>query len=220
MVPRFDRPYWLRNCRRFRVEAPDHRLGTVDDVGFGADGEPAVLIVRAGLFKRRVGRVPVDQIETIVPEEEKVVLHRSPRIFWQGEERAREESTTEEPLGPPALPGAPAAEQTAARWAPPSLSASASARPSAPGREVAPPLPHERPAEVALTLEEAKAAIRAAGGDVYQVGFLARAYLRQREEEPESAATAAARERLCTLVTKRLKDCKLLASHGRFELLA
>jgi hypothetical protein len=42
-----------------------------------------VLIVRAGLFKRRVARVPVDQIETIVPEEEKVILHRSPRIFWE-----------------------------------------------------------------------------------------------------------------------------------------
>lgn len=83
MLPGFDRAYWLRNCQRFQVEAPDHRLGTVDDVGFGADSEPAVLIVRAGLFKRRVGHVPVDQIETIVPEEEKIILHRSPRIFWQ-----------------------------------------------------------------------------------------------------------------------------------------
>ena len=83
MLSRFDRPYWLRNCRRFQVEAPDQRLGRVDDVGFGADGEPAVLIVRAGLFTRRVRRVPVDQVERIVPEEEKVILHRSPRIFWQ-----------------------------------------------------------------------------------------------------------------------------------------
>jgi hypothetical protein len=83
MLPGFDRAYWLRNCQRFQVEAPDHRLGTVDDVGFGADSEPAVLVVRAGLFKRRVGHVPVDQIETIVPEEEKIILHRSPRIFWQ-----------------------------------------------------------------------------------------------------------------------------------------
>jgi hypothetical protein len=63
-------------------------------------------------------------------------------------------------------------------------------------------------------------AIRAGGGDVIQVGFLARAYLRQREEEPESAETAAARERLCALVAKRLKDRKLLAPDGRFELLA
>jgi len=83
MLTGFDRAYWLRNCQRFQVEAPDRRLGTVDDVGFGADSEPAVLIVRAGLFKRRVGHVPVDQIEKIIPEEEKIILHRSPRIFWQ-----------------------------------------------------------------------------------------------------------------------------------------
>ena len=219
MLPGFDRAYWLRNCRRFQVEAPDRRLGTVDDVGFGADGEPAVLILRAGLFRRRVGHVPVDQIEAIVPEEERIVLHRSPRIFWQSEERAREESATVEPLQPSVPPGAPGPEETVAPASPSAPPASASARPSGLGREAAPFRPGERPAEVALTLEEAKRAIRAAGGDVIQVGFLARAYLRQREEEPESAATAAARERLCELVATRLRDRKLLAPEGRFELL-
>jgi len=135
------------------------------------------------------------------------------------EEPTSEGPATEEPTQPPAPPGAPAAEQTAAPGAPPAEPASGFARPSAPGGEVAPALPEEPPARVSLTLEEAKTAIRAAGGDVIEAGFLASAYLRHREEEPESAETAAARERLCELVATRLRDRKLLAPEGRFELL-
>jgi hypothetical protein len=126
-------------------------------------------------------------------------------------ERAREEPAREPPTRPPAPPGAPAAEQAAAAAASPARPASSSVHPSA---------PEEGASSLSLTLEEAKRAIRAAGGDVIQVGFLARAYLRQREEEPESPETTAARERLCALVTRRLKDRRLLAPDGRFELLA
>jgi hypothetical protein len=134
-------------------------------------------------------------------------------------ERAGEAPATEGPTQPPAPLGAPAAEQTAAPGPPPAPPAGSSARPSAPGDEGAPTLSGEPPAELSLTLEEAKRAIRVAGGDVIQVGFLARAYLRHREEEPESAETAAARKRLWVLVAKRLKDRRLLAPDGRFELL-
>jgi hypothetical protein len=218
VLPRLDRADWLRNCRRFRVEASDRRLGTVEDVGFGADSEPAVLIVRACLCRRRVGHVHVDQIETIVPEQERIILRRSPRIVWH-EEGGREGAAAEEPLQPSASPGAPGGSRPWPLGAPPAHHAGAAARPSAPGGGAAPPFPGVRPAEVALTLEEAKTAIRAAGGDVIQVGFLARAYLRQREEGPESAETAAARERLCELLTTRLRDRQLLALEGRFELL-
>jgi hypothetical protein len=158
VFPRFDRAYWLRNCRRFRVEAPDRRLGTVADVGFGADGEPAVLIVRADLFRRRVGHVPVDQVEAIVPEEERIILCPSTEIFWQGEGRAREEPATEEALRPPRL-SRPRPGRSSPRVP------RASARP-APGREAARVLPGERPEELALTLEEVRTAIRAAGSDV------------------------------------------------------
>jgi len=134
-------------------------------------------------------------------------------------ERAREGPAIEEPTQPPERARAPAAKQTAAPAAPPVKPTSSSAHASVPGEE-APSLADEPPAELSLTLEEAKTAIRAGGGDVIQVGFLARAYLRQREEEPESAETAAGRERLCALVATRLKDRKLLAPDGRFELLA
>lgn len=97
--------------------------------------------------------------------------------------------------------------------------ASEFSRPYAPGGEAVPALPAEPPPALSLTIEEARAAIRAAGGDVIQVGFLARAYARQRSEEPESGETAAARRRLSELVAKRLRDRKLLEPDGRFELL-
>jgi hypothetical protein len=83
----------------------------------------------------------------------------------------------------------------------------------------APPAPEpELPAKLSLTLDEAKAAIRAAKGDVIQVGFLAGDYKRHREEDPGSGETAAARAQLCELIAKRLRDRKLLAPDGVFEL--
>jgi hypothetical protein len=136
-------------------------------------------------------------------------------------ETARQEQTTEEPISEePTEPSAPAAsaqaEPVAGR---PGHPASAFARPYAPEEEVAPALTAEPPQAVWLTIDEAKTAIRAAGGDVIQIGFLARAYLRQREEEPAGREATAARKRLCDLVAKRLEDRKLLAPDGRFELL-
>jgi hypothetical protein len=74
------------------------------------------------------------------------------------------------------------------------------------------------PAKVSLTLDEAKDAIRAAKGDVIQVGFLAGVYKRRQAEDPRSGETAAARAQLCEVIAKRLRDRKLLASGGAFEL--
>jgi len=76
----------------------------------------------------------------------------------------------------------------------------------------------EVPAQVTLTIDEAKGVIKEAGGDVIQVGFLASAYRRNLEEDPESSETAASRNRLRELVGKRLKDRGLLASNGALEL--
>jgi len=124
-----------------------------------------------------------------------------------------------EPAQPPVPPPPPEAEPPAPASARPGQPASGFARPYSQEKEAAPALPGEPPAAVSLTIDEAKAAIRAAGGDVIQIGFLARAYLRQREEEPAGREAAAARQRLCDLVAKRLEDRKLLAPEGRFELL-
>jgi hypothetical protein len=88
-----------------------------------------------------------------------------------------------------------------------------------PEPEPAPPAPvEELPAKVSLTLDEAKAAIRAANGDVIQVGFLAGVYRRHHEEDSRSRETVAARAQLCELIAKRLRDRKLLAPEGVFEL--
>jgi outer membrane biosynthesis protein TonB len=82
----------------------------------------------------------------------------------------------------------------------------------------APTVEAEPPGRVSLTLDEAKEAIRAAKGDVIQVGFLAGDYKRHQEEDPGSGETAAARAQLCELIAKRLRDRKLLAPDGVFEL--
>jgi hypothetical protein len=85
--------------------------------------------------------------------------------------------------------------------------------------EPAPPAPPaELPTKVALSLDEAKEAIRAAKGDVIQVGFLAGEYKRQQEDDPRSRETAAARAQLCEVIAKRLRDRKLLVPDGVFEL--
>ena len=78
--------------------------------------------------------------------------------------------------------------------------------------------PETAPTEVALTIDEAKEAIREAGGDVIQVGFLASAYRRHHDEDPTSGETAASRKKLRELVGKRLKDRGLLAPDGTVEL--
>jgi hypothetical protein len=89
----------------------------------------------------------------------------------------------------------------------------------APAVAPAPPAPDaELPAKVSLTLDEAKEAIRAAKGDVIQVGFLAGDYKRHQEEDPASRETATARAQLCELIATRLRDRKLLAPGGVFEL--
>jgi hypothetical protein len=88
-----------------------------------------------------------------------------------------------------------------------------------PAQEHTQPEPEpEAPAQVTLTIDEAKGVIKEAGGDVIQVGFLASAYRRNLEEDPESQETAASRKRLRELVGKRLKDRGLLASDGIVEL--
>jgi hypothetical protein len=85
--------------------------------------------------------------------------------------------------------------------------------------EPAPPAPEaELPAKVSLTLDGAKEAIRAAKGDVIQVGFLAAEYKHHQKEDPRSRETAAARTQLCAVIAKRLSDRKLLAPDGVFEL--
>jgi hypothetical protein len=128
--------------------------------------------------------------------------------FWQAEENAQPIVTEEvAELSPDQVPE-PAPEPV---HEPPALHIEPE-----PAREPEPE--PEVPAQVTLTIDEAKGVIKEAGGDVIQVGFLASAYRRSLEEDPDSAETAASRKRLRELVGKRLKDRGLLASDGIFEL--
>ena len=126
--------------------------------------------------------------------------------FWQAEEEANpivtEEAAAPRPDPVPEPTPEPVQELPAPRFEP------------QPEPEPEPDVP----AQVTLTIDEAKGVIKEAGGDVIQVGFLASAYRRNLEEDPESSETAASRNRLRELVGKRLKDRGLLASNGVLEL--
>jgi hypothetical protein len=58
---------WLVRCEGFRVDGPDGRLGTVSAVGCDADGDPAWLEVRNGLFFRQTIMIGFADIEVVNP---------------------------------------------------------------------------------------------------------------------------------------------------------
>jgi hypothetical protein len=129
--------------------------------------------------------------------------------FWQAEEKAQpivsDEVAAPRPDAVPESAPEPVHEPPALHIEP-----EPAAREPEPEPEV--------PAQVTLTIDEAKGVIKEAGGDVIQVGFLASAYRRNLEEDPQSQETATSRNRLRELVGKRLKDRGLLASDGILEL--
>ena len=142
--------------------------------------------------------------------------------FWQAEEETQPVVLEEEAQPRPDPVPEPAPEPDDE---PPALEPDD--EPPAPEPDDEPPRAHVQPepepepgapAQVTLTIDEAKGVIKEAGGDVIQVGFLASAYRRNLEEDPESAETAASRKRLRDLVGKRLRDRGLLASDGILEL--
>ena len=132
--------------------------------------------------------------------------------FWQAEEEAQP-VVSEEVAAPRPDPVPEPAPEPVDEPAPEPLD-----EPHAQHTEPEPEPEPEAPAQVTLTIDEAKGVIKEAGGDVIQVGFLASAYRRNLEEDPESPETAASRKRLRELVGKRLKDRGLLASDGILEL--
>jgi outer membrane biosynthesis protein TonB len=129
--------------------------------------------------------------------------------FWQVEEPA-EPGAVEEPAVPDSEPEPEPAPTAVVEPEP---------QPEPEPESESEPEPEpEVPAQISLTIDEAKGVIKEAGGDVIQVGFLASAYRRQFQEDPQSAETAASRKKLRELVGQRLKDRGLLASDGVLEL--
>ena len=72
--------YWLRRCEGFRVDAPQGRVGFVEEVRYASRCDrPDAIAVRVGLLGRLLLIIPVGEVAEILPREERILLHRSPR---------------------------------------------------------------------------------------------------------------------------------------------
>jgi hypothetical protein len=75
-----DFDYWLRRCEGFRVYSPQGQVGKVEEVRYASRCDrPDVIAIRCGLLGRPLLIVPVGEVEEILPREERIVLHQSPR---------------------------------------------------------------------------------------------------------------------------------------------
>jgi hypothetical protein len=85
--------YWLRRCEGFRVDAPQGRVGFVEEVRYASRCDrPDVIAVRAGFLGRLLLIVPVGEVAEILPGKELVVLRSSPRLAATERRDLRERS--------------------------------------------------------------------------------------------------------------------------------
>jgi len=74
--------YWLRRCHGFRVDSAGERVGIVEDVLYGAEHDrPAALLVRSGIFKRKLEAISREDVEAIYPRTQRI----SVRAIGRGE---------------------------------------------------------------------------------------------------------------------------------------
>ena len=74
---RFGRDYWLRRCEGYRVDGSDGKIGSVESLSFGRRHDrPDALVVRAGLFRPQRTTVPVEDVETILPRQRRLVVRQ------------------------------------------------------------------------------------------------------------------------------------------------
>ncbi len=75
---RFD---WLCRCEGFRVDSPEGRFGVVEGVMFRVrPDEPDALIVRTGVFGRRLAIVPIEDVDDVLPRRERITLRAVPDV--------------------------------------------------------------------------------------------------------------------------------------------
>jgi hypothetical protein len=85
---RLDADYWLGNCHGFLVDSPSGEVGVVEDVYQGRRG-PRLLVVASGWFGRSLGLVRVEDVAAIYPDEERLVLGRTPAFHAPSPGRMR-----------------------------------------------------------------------------------------------------------------------------------
>ena len=79
-LPASDDSYSLSSCQGFAVYDQDGRVGTVRHVRFGqALAEPDTLVVRTGLFIRKLVLIPAAEIDEISEDHHRVVLRCATR---------------------------------------------------------------------------------------------------------------------------------------------
>ena len=69
----------LAGCEGFRLESPVGLLGWVEEIWLGPAGEPAALAIRT--IDGRDGLLVAQEVETVVPESELVVMRRDGRLL-------------------------------------------------------------------------------------------------------------------------------------------
>jgi hypothetical protein len=74
---RLDADYWLSNCHGFLVDSSSGEVGVVEDVYQGRRG-PRLVVVASGWFGRTLGLVRVEDVTAIYPDQERLVLGRTP----------------------------------------------------------------------------------------------------------------------------------------------
>jgi hypothetical protein len=67
-------------CAGFRVVTPHGRLGRVERLSRDTGGHSLALLVRTGLFRRRLIEVPAAEIDWIVPTGRRILLTHSPDL--------------------------------------------------------------------------------------------------------------------------------------------
>ena len=78
---RHDARAWLCECHGFRVDAPEGRIGFVEDVlAEGDDSFPVALLLRIGRLGRRQLPILVGQVAAVIPSEGRVVLTAAPQV--------------------------------------------------------------------------------------------------------------------------------------------
>jgi hypothetical protein len=81
LIEGHDAQAWLCECHGFRVDAPQGRIGFVEEVlAEDDDSPPAALVIRIGRLGRRQVPIGVGQVAEVVPREGRLVLSDAPQI--------------------------------------------------------------------------------------------------------------------------------------------
>ncbi len=71
-----DRHLWLCRCEGFEVDSPAGRVGVVEGLRFSSRVDrPDLLEVRAGPLGRKLLLIPVEEVDGIFSDEQRIVLH-------------------------------------------------------------------------------------------------------------------------------------------------